>query len=126
MEPSWQCFVSICKKTDRCRGYQAFVQLFGPDDCSSHLNLEMWHTYKNLNRAYTELVVVCYTKQLPAFFTFDFTNPRTYACSATAVYMLMTSFISCSTGAFYDLQGHRGCRGLMPENTIPAFLRRLI
>ncbi len=22
-----------------------------------------------------------------------------------------------------DVQGHRGCRGLMPENTIPAFLR---
>lgn len=25
----------------------------------------------------------------------------------------------------YDLQGHRGCRGLMPENTIPAFLKAL-
>jgi glycerophosphoryl diester phosphodiesterase len=24
-----------------------------------------------------------------------------------------------------DYQGHRGCRGLMPENTIPAFLRAL-
>jgi glycerophosphoryl diester phosphodiesterase len=24
-----------------------------------------------------------------------------------------------------DLQGHRGCRGLMPENTIPAFLKAL-
>jgi glycerophosphoryl diester phosphodiesterase len=24
-----------------------------------------------------------------------------------------------------DWQGHRGCRGLMPENTIPAFLRAL-
>lgn len=23
----------------------------------------------------------------------------------------------------YDLQGHRGCRGLLPENTIPAFIR---
>ncbi|CAN5798414.1 glycerophosphodiester phosphodiesterase family protein [soil metagenome] len=22
----------------------------------------------------------------------------------------------------FDLQGHRGCRGLMPENTVPAFL----
>ena len=22
----------------------------------------------------------------------------------------------------FDLQGHRGCRGLMPENTIPAML----
>jgi glycerophosphoryl diester phosphodiesterase len=25
----------------------------------------------------------------------------------------------------YDIQGHRGCRGLMPENTIPAFLKAL-
>ena len=24
-----------------------------------------------------------------------------------------------------DLEGHRGCRGLMPENTIPAFLKAL-
>lgn len=24
-----------------------------------------------------------------------------------------------------DLQGHRGCRGLMPENTIPAFIKAL-
>ncbi|MDX2249901.1 MAG: glycerophosphodiester phosphodiesterase family protein [Bacteroidia bacterium] len=24
-----------------------------------------------------------------------------------------------------DIQGHRGCRGLMPENTIPAFLRAI-
>ena len=23
----------------------------------------------------------------------------------------------------FDLQGHRGCRGLMPENTMPAFLK---
>lgn len=23
----------------------------------------------------------------------------------------------------FDLQGHRGCRGLMPENTLPAFLK---
>jgi len=25
----------------------------------------------------------------------------------------------------FDLEGHRGCRGLMPENTIPAMLRAL-
>lgn len=25
----------------------------------------------------------------------------------------------------YEIQGHRGCRGLMPENTIPAFLKAL-
>ncbi len=25
----------------------------------------------------------------------------------------------------FDLQGHRGCRGLMPENTIPAMLKAI-
>jgi len=24
-----------------------------------------------------------------------------------------------------DIQGHRGCRGLMPENTIPGFIRAI-
>ncbi len=28
-------------------------------------------------------------------------------------------------GASFDKQGHRGCRGLMPENTIPAMLHAL-
>jgi len=27
--------------------------------------------------------------------------------------------------AAFDLQGHRGCRGLMPENTIPAMMKAL-
>jgi hypothetical protein len=27
--------------------------------------------------------------------------------------------------AVFDWQGHRGARGLLPENTIPAFLRAL-
>lgn len=30
-----------------------------------------------------------------------------------------------SLPAFADLQGHRGCRGLMPENTIPAMIKAL-
>lgn len=32
----------------------------------------------------------------------------------------MTTF-SCQSSADFDLQGHRGARGLMPENTWPAF-----
>ena len=24
-----------------------------------------------------------------------------------------------------DVQGHRGCRGLLPENTIPAFMKAM-
>nr|WP_254448818.1 glycerophosphodiester phosphodiesterase family protein [Spirosoma rhododendri] len=27
--------------------------------------------------------------------------------------------------ASFDIEGHRGCRGLMPENTIPAFIKAL-
>jgi glycerophosphoryl diester phosphodiesterase len=30
-----------------------------------------------------------------------------------------------SDSSSFDLEGHRGCRGLMPENTIPAFLKAL-
>jgi glycerophosphoryl diester phosphodiesterase len=30
--------------------------------------------------------------------------------------------ISCNQYKDLDIQGHRGCRGLLPENTIPAFL----
>ena len=47
--------------------------------------------------------------------------------------VLFFSFVSCSLSPKksnqsvmiaeqFDLQGHRGCRGLMPENTIPAML----
>lgn len=42
-------------------------------------------------------------------------------------------FFSCKSAykgpvtvpAGFDWQGHRGCRGLLPENTVPAFLRAL-
>ena len=30
-----------------------------------------------------------------------------------------------AAGGEFDLQGHRGCRGLLPENTMPAFKRAL-
>lgn len=30
-----------------------------------------------------------------------------------------------TTNEAFDIQGHRGCRGLMPENTIPAFLKAI-
>src|SRR5688572_2330147 len=33
--------------------------------------------------------------------------------------------LSGDTGASFDTQGHRGCRGLMPENTIPAMIYAL-
>jgi glycerophosphoryl diester phosphodiesterase len=33
--------------------------------------------------------------------------------------------LTAPDSAGFDLEGHRGCRGLMPENTVPAFLRAL-
>lgn len=33
--------------------------------------------------------------------------------------------LGCTEKMQFDLQGHRGARGLMPENTIPAFLHAL-
>ncbi|MBC8152534.1 MAG: glycerophosphodiester phosphodiesterase, partial [Bacteroidetes bacterium] len=38
---------------------------------------------------------------------------------------MATSVFAPATPPAFDLQGHRGCRGLMPENTIPAFLKAL-
>jgi glycerophosphoryl diester phosphodiesterase len=32
------------------------------------------------------------------------------------------SYSPLQGSASFDLEGHRGCRGLMPENTVPAFL----
>ena len=39
--------------------------------------------------------------------------------------LLTMNQLAAQTVRTYDLQGHRGCRGLMPENTIPAFLKAL-
>ncbi len=39
--------------------------------------------------------------------------------------LLMTINIFSQTAPTFDIQGHRGARGLMPENTIPAFLKAL-
>lgn len=37
-------------------------------------------------------------------------------------FSLAISMLSCNYGVIdLDVQGHRGCRGLMPENSIPAF-----
>lgn len=50
-------------------------------------------------------------------------------------FLLVPFFMSCSTtktfqnlpvgDGVFDKQGHRGCRGLMPENTIPAMLKAI-
>jgi len=41
-----------------------------------------------------------------------------------ATILAMTLLVPAAAGAF-DLQGHRGARGLAPENTLPAFARAL-
>lgn len=40
-------------------------------------------------------------------------------------FALLLVFGSVSTALAFDLQGHRGARGLMPENTLPAFAKAL-
>lgn len=37
--------------------------------------------------------------------------------------LLSTTFAAQPIANSLDIQGHRGCRGLLPENTIPAFLK---
>ncbi len=47
------------------------------------------------------------------------------------LFLVLCVFSSCSndttmtTTPTFDWQGHRGCRGLLPENTVPAFLKAL-
>src|SRR5436190_16423526 len=45
----------------------------------------------------------------------------TAGCAAGLIAVLLAG---CATRTF-DLQGHRGARGLAPENTLPAFERAL-
>ncbi len=40
-------------------------------------------------------------------------------------FILFTLSLSILGQSNIDIQGHRGCRGLMPENTIPGFLKAL-
>jgi glycerophosphoryl diester phosphodiesterase len=35
------------------------------------------------------------------------------------------AIVACESKKSFDLQGHRGCRGLFPENSIPGFLHAL-
>lgn len=43
----------------------------------------------------------------------------------TAIIVLLSISTALSATAEFDVQGHRGCRGLMPENTIAAFTHSL-
>lgn len=45
--------------------------------------------------------------------------------SAVAISAIMLSTLPTHSQSAFDLQGHRGCRGLMPENTVPAMIRAL-
>ncbi len=46
---------------------------------------------------------------------------KVYICSMKGNLEVTTPLLIDS----FDYQGHRGCRGLMPENTIPAFLKAI-
>lgn len=37
------------------------------------------------------------------------------------IFILVVFFMSCNSKKQIDIQGHRGCRGLLPENSLPAF-----
>ena len=39
--------------------------------------------------------------------------------------LLLWALFFCGAAHAFDLQGHRGARGLLPENTLPAFERAL-
>jgi glycerophosphoryl diester phosphodiesterase len=43
----------------------------------------------------------------------------------TLLPVMLLLAVSANAQNTFDIQGHRGCRGLMPENTIPAFLKAI-
>src|SRR5262249_2220097 len=43
----------------------------------------------------------------------------------TTAAIVVVSVVLCSAAGAFDLQGHRGARGLAPENTLPAFATAL-
>ena len=46
------------------------------------------------------------------------------SCTTNKIFNNSPTRIGVAVASF-DYQGHRGCRGLMPENTIPAFLKAI-
>jgi len=64
------------------------------------------------------LRLALFVKLAPYIPLLMFTPLTFFACKSTE-----TRPVAIPTG--FDWQGHRGCRGLMPENTIPAFLKAL-
>ncbi len=45
------------------------------------------------------------------------------ACQSTESKQTENQKITIEKSFVFDIQGHRGCRGLLPENSIPAFIR---
>lgn len=44
------------------------------------------------------------------------------------LFFYLSLFLICTFSTYgqqFDIQGHRGCRGLMPENSIPGFLKAI-
>ena len=41
------------------------------------------------------------------------------------IYIILLLIMNCNSPYSLDIQGHRGCRGLMPENTIEAFKKAI-
>lgn len=41
--------------------------------------------------------------------------------NSLSIALISILFMSCNSETQIDIQGHRGCRGLFPENSLPAF-----
>ncbi len=53
------------------------------------------------------------------------TNLKNMSLKIFLLFFVSSIFMSMLQVPKFDVQGHRGARGLMPENTIPAFLLAL-
>ncbi|MEM8889791.1 MAG: glycerophosphodiester phosphodiesterase family protein [Bacteroidota bacterium] len=58
-------------------------------------------------------------------FTYRRGNFSLFLCIISSALISCSGPVSEKSITYMDVQGHRGCRGLLPENTVPAFIRAL-
>lgn len=50
---------------------------------------------------------------------------KTRKSTLVMIYVALSALAMAQTSRSFDIEGHRGCRGLMPENSLPAFLKAI-
>lgn len=52
-------------------------------------------------------------------------SPQLYRIQKSSIVVYCLFLLNCNSEKMIDIQGHRGCRGLLPENSLPAFKKAI-